>query len=165
LIYDPGHEYFAHGFTDEVQFYNAINAGAAGPLVLRPPFDQDARCRWFGRFCRAALAIARSRGRCNVVVDELQLVTEPGRAPAEWGELVLTGRKFGVQVMAASIRPALIDKNFWTVATHVRTGRLNFSDDQQTMARSLNVPIADVQALSGFQFISRNMLTGEIKRG
>lgn len=165
IVFDPGHEYEGHAFTDEVKFYDAINDGRLGAIVLRPPFSADVRCRMFDRFCRVALAIARNRGSCLAVIDELHLVTEPGRAPPGWSELVLTGRKFGVRAIAASVRPALIDKSFWTVATHVRTGRLNYAEDQRTMANCLSVQIVDVQQLVDHQFISRNMLTGEIKRG
>lgn len=142
-----------------------MNNGTRGKIVLRPSFDDELRCKQFNRFCLVALAIARARGRCLTIVDELQLVTLPGQSSGGWSELVLTGRKLGVQVIAASIRPAIIDKNFWTVCTNVRCGRLNYDEDQKTMAKSLNVPIDDVKALTGYQFISRNMRTGEVKRG
>jgi len=165
IVFDPGHEYDGFAFTDELKFYNAVEIHPALQLVLRPPFNEDARCKWFDRFCVVALAIARARGSCLVVIDELHLVTLPGHAPAGWSELVLTGRKFGARVIAASVRPALVDKSFWTVCTHVRTGRLNYGQDQLVMSDALNVRREEVMALKGHEFIQRNMLTGEMKRG
>ena len=164
IVFDPGHEYGKSAFTCETDFLSAVNAGA-GLLVLRPPFDPDVRARMFARFCAVGLAIARARGRCLVVIDELHLVTESGRAPGSWRELIETGRKFGVSIIASSIRPAAIDKSFWTNCTHVRSGRLNFGDDQKTLSNCLGVDQADIARLTGYEFIARNLLTGETSRG
>jgi AAA domain len=165
IIFDPGHEYEnAPHHVREAEFYEALNNGATW-LTLRPSFDIELRARQFDRFCQAALAIARAKGSCAVVVDELHRVTAAGYAPEHWRELVETGRKFGVTAIAASIRPASIDKGFWSVATSVRAGRLNYTEDQKTLANVLNVPITDMQALTGYQWIQRNMLDGSSTRG
>ncbi len=171
IVFDPGREYQRGvSYQDEQAMYTAINLGASA-IVFRPSMDGAMRSRQFSRFCLAGLAIARNKGRCLVVVDELHLMTEAGSAPAGWQEIVMTGRKFGVSIIAASIRPAAIDKAFWTNCTLVRTGRLLFADDQKTVARALAVDPGELALLksppgaAGCQFIERDMLTGETRRG
>lgn len=163
IVFDPQHEYeFGRASSDEVAFYQGL---APGVNVFRPSTDAARRARQFDRFCAAGLSIARSSGACLVVVDELHLFTEAGSAPASWNELVLTGRKFGVSIVAASIRPAGINKDFWTCCTAVSSGRLSYEDDQRTIARALGVKPEDIAALPDLHYIERNMRTGETRRG
>lgn len=162
LVFDPGHEYIdAMPFDDELKLWNWVNASKTFKCALRPSFDQSKRARQFDRFCAAVLAVARSRGSCAALVDELHLVTDNARPPAHWLELNQTGRKFNVSLYAASIRPAAVDKHFWTNLTYVRTGRLNFEDDQKTLANVLGVKVAEVANLTDHGFIARDMLTGK----
>jgi DNA helicase HerA-like ATPase len=163
LIFDPGREYGA-GQANEAAYYRTLNAGQLGRLIFWPSFNSELRERQFDRFCRCALAIARAAGDVLVVIDELHLVTQPGRAPPGWRELIETGRKFGAHVFAASIRPAAIDKSFWTNATHVTAHRLNFADDQKTLANCLGVAAEEIGQLAAHAAIARNLLTGETVR-
>lgn len=167
LIFDPKHEYDGGVEASELQFLAA--AGARPRSILRPSFDADLRIRQFDRFCAAALAVARARGRVTVLADELHLVSLPGRAPRYWRELIETGRAIGVTVLCASIRPASIDKSLWVNATHIRCGRMNNEDDCKTVANSLGVPWRDlVELKSGagiVEFIERDLQTGVISRG
>jgi hypothetical protein len=166
VIFDPGHEYDGRIFENEIAWMDAIDKQEPGaPWVLRPPFDSDIRVAWFDAFCETALALARATGRCTCVIDELHLVTEASRAPKPWAELTLTGRKFGAEILIASVRPALIDKNFWTIATNIQTGRLNFQDDQRTLANALGVDLAEINALTDHAWIRRDMLSGAVTRG
>lgn len=176
IVFDPGHEYAATAGAvlacdDEPRFHDRVNATENLRLAFRPSHDAALRARQFGRFCLVGLAIARARGRCLVVADELHLMTDAGNAPAGWNELVMTGRKCGVSIIAASIRPAAINKDFWTNCTLVRTGRLLFADDQKTVARALGVNPEELAQLKsppgapGCDFIERDMLTGETRRG
>lgn len=167
LIFDPKHEYQGGVAASELAFLQT--AGTMPRSILRPSFDADLRCRQFDRFCAAALAVARSRGRVTVLADELHLVTAPGKAPRYWRELIETGRAIGVTVLCASIRPAAIDKSLWVNATHIRCGRLNNEDDCRTVANSLNVPWRDLLALKSaggvVEYIERDLGTGATKRG
>lgn len=149
----------------ETDFLTNIGTQTFGAYVLRPSFDAELRERQFDRFCTAALALARASGDVLSVIDELHLVTQAGRAPAGWRELIETGRKFGATVIAASIRPAAIDKSFWTNCTHVRAHRVNFADDQKTLANCVGVDQSEIAALTGHAYIARNLLTGETTRG
>jgi hypothetical protein len=75
------------------------------------------------------------------------------------------GRHRAIQIIAATQRPADIDKRLWSFATRIRTGRLNFSADQRELAGVLNVDVAEVGALIERQWIERDMRTGEVRRG
>jgi len=167
MAFDPKREYayVCKAYTDEPAFYAALNDGATACALWPVLGDPELRVRQFNRFCMAALSVARAKGGVCIVADELHLVTEPGNAPRGWRELIETGRALGVSIMAASIRPAAIDKSFWTNCTYVRACRLNYGADQKTLADCLNVPAADIAALSGLQYIERDLLTGETNRG
>lgn len=167
LIFDPKHEYEGGNTPNELAFLKI--AGTMPRSILRPSFDADLRIRQFDRFCAAALSVARARGGVTVLADELHLVSQPGRAPRYWRELIETGRALGVSVLCASIRPAAIDKSLWANATHVRCGRLNNEDDCKTIANTLSVPWRDLAALKSgagrVEFIERDLLSGVTSRG
>lgn len=167
VIFDPKHEYLPalNPPATEAAFLENVNGMAPGhaPVkwaLLRPSFDAAIRARQFGRFCAVALAIARRLGRCVIVIDELHLVTDAGRAPASWLELVQTGRAFGCHILAASIRPASIDKDFWTNVTRVRSGRLNFERDCKTVADCLGVDWRELGRLGNLEYFERDLLAG-----
>lgn len=167
LIFDPKHEYQGGVAADEMTFLREV--GTRPRAILRPSFDADLRIRQFDRFCCAALAVARARGRVTVLADELHLVTAPGKAPRYWRELIETGRAIGVTVLCASIRPAAIDKSLWVNATHIRCGRLNNEDDCKTVANSLGIPWRNLLALKSaagvVEFVERDLGTGATRRG
>lgn len=161
IIFDAGHEYDIAGAVVmgiESEFLRVC--GRQAVLVFRPAFDAEMRIRQFNRFCAAGLAIARARGECLIVAEELHRVTSAGAAPQYWRELIETGRKFGASVVATAQRPAQIDKGFWSNCTLVRTGRLNYVDDQRTLAACLGVDPAAIAALAGLEYLERDMLAG-----
>jgi hypothetical protein len=101
------------------------------------------------------------------VVDELADYVGPSfrDAPESWQWLIRRGRKYGVTIIAASQRPAQIDKTLFDLASTVRTGRLNTIDSQRTVAGALGVEVADVRALTGHQFIERDRNSGRLRKG
>lgn len=112
----------------------------------------------FGAFC----ALAYSRGDLLLVVEELQRVTAPSWAPVEWSDCTLRGRHRRLSIIGLSQRPASVDKNFFSMATFVTTGRLSFPADRRCMAEVLDVPADRVAELRGFDWIGRDMLTGRL---
>jgi len=130
-------------------------------LVFMPRLQRDTDAAQFGAVCKIAMA-ARD---VTMVVDEIHTVTQPSWAPDGWSQLVMMGRGYGAEIFALSQRPASMDKDLFGNASRVRTGRLNYGDDAKAVARSLNVPWGEVMALTGFQFIERDMLTGKMQRG
>ncbi len=169
LIWDPLREYAGFGVmvTSVTQALSVMSTRQGKPrqrfaLAFMP--NPRARGSWpqaFSFFCRLALLA----GDCTLVVEELALVTQPHRAPEGWSEACLTGRHRGLEIIAASQRPASVDKDFFSNASRVRTGRLNYAEDVRTMAQVLDVAPDEIRALRPLEWIERDMQTGEITRG
>lgn len=130
-------------------------------VVFWPRLNRDIDQAQFGAVCKIAMA-ARN---VTMIVDELHTVTKPSWAPDGWSELVMMGRGYGCEVFGLSQRPASMDKDFLGNCSEVWTGRLAYADDAKAVAKTLGVPWQDVMGLSGFQWISRNNLTGVTMRG
>jgi hypothetical protein len=168
IVFDPKHEYGASTDRfDERTFLECVNgmADAHSPVrwaVLRPPFDDAVRLRMFDRFCKVGLAIARAKGGCIIVVDELHLVTDSarGRVPAGWLELVNTGRAYGAHVIAATIRPQSIDMDFRSNLTFIRSGRLGEKADCERVASKLMLDWRQLAQLPNLEYYERDMLAG-----
>lgn len=159
LVWDPEGEYEAFGHWCEApELLTRLRTGMAGHgfrLRYKPPAVN--RRAAFDTFCALALVTAEKCGGCVVVVDELAEVTGAGKAINGWGALVRTGRKRGVELVACSIRPAEIDKTFWSQCTYVRSGRLSFGPDLARMASILGCDPADLAALPDLAYIERDI--------
>lgn len=118
----------------------------------------------FPIFCRLAWVWMRVKPG-TLVVEELADVTSPGKAPAEWGEIVRKGRHTGCTVIALTQRPAESDKTIAGNADLIHTGRLSFPRDRASLAEYLDVPVAEITALPSLAWIERDMRTRELKRG
>jgi hypothetical protein len=103
----------------------------------------------FELFLRAAWAVQHADPSidCLLLVDELQEVVRPGRAPLWWRRIVNLGRVWGFSVAALAARPALVDKDFIGGATYIRSGRLRYEDDARELANVLGVQWRLLQAL------------------
>jgi hypothetical protein len=86
--------------------------------------------------------------------------TAANDAPAAWRRLVRRGRKQGISVLAASQRPAEIDKTIFSNASRIRVYRLGYDADQVAASAALGTTRADVAGLQGHDFIERNALAG-----
>jgi len=164
LIWDPQAEYQAHGrtFTDRAAMAEAITKGRGAFRCIYSPGDRatlyPARFDWF---CRLAYAL----GNLTLIVEELADVTTPQRAPDAWSVITRKGRHKGLRIVAASQRPAGVDKDFFGNCTLIHCGRLVFDNDVRTMERVLARPDADLMKLSPLAYIERNMATGECRTG
>lgn len=130
-------------------------------LVFRPRLNREVDQAQFGAVCKIAMA-ARD---VTVVVDELHTVTRPSWAPDGWSELIMMGRGYGCEVFGLSQRPASVDKDFFSNASMIHTGRLAFDEDAKAVSKALTVPWQDVMGLTGFQWIRRDILSGKVTRG
>ena len=101
------------------------------------------------------------------VVDELADFVGPSfrDCPESWQWIIRRGRKYGVSLIAASQRPAHIDKTLFDLCTVIRSGRMNGAASQQVIADALAVPAAEVRSLTGHQFIQRDKNTGKLSKG
>lgn len=137
-------------------------AGRAGAfrLVFVPTLNQKKDMALFDVICKIALAA----GNLCLIAEELHTATTASYAPDGWTKINFMGRAYGVYVFALSQRPASCDKDFWASLSFLHCGRLPYPEDQKAMARTMNIPQAEIAALTGFQAIQRNMQTGETKR-
>ena len=123
MIFDPMREFGAFGVCENLTNMIArISAAGAGPfaLVYQPDTSDPARIKQkFDVFCKLAFAA----GNVLAVVDEAADVTSPNRyeVPEGWSTLLRQGRHRSVRILAATQRPADIDKRLWTFATRIRT--------------------------------------------
>lgn len=133
-----------------------LTAGDRWRVVFQAPFDRELAERAFNVFCRLAFKRAEEGRPPMLLVDELSTVVRAGSAPAYWTACVSRGRKRGLVIMAASQRPARIDKDFWSQATHIRCTALNYVEDQKAMAAALGRRLDEVCALQGFEALERD---------
>lgn len=168
MIFDPMRE--LGGFGDRVSTLDELRRRliAAAPrkpvsLVYSPPDDPAHLKQRYSAFCDLAFVA----GDLLVVADELADVTGPGPhgIPPGWDRVMRKGRHQHLRILIGSQRPAGVDKNLWSFATRLRSGRLNFAADVATVANVLNVKHQEFAALVGCQWIERNMRTGEVTRG
>lgn len=140
-----------------------LKAAGKGPvhIVFKPALARATDEAQFDVFCRAAMA-ARNMA---VIVDELHTVTRPSWAPDGWRQLVMMGRGYGCEVFGLSQRPASVDKDFFGNLSAIHARRMAYAEDAKVVARALSVQPAEVQALTGYQWIERDILTGKVTRG
>ena len=141
----------------------ALRRAGNGPvhIVVVPSLVRKADKAIFGAVCK----MAKAARNITMIAEEIGTVVEPNGGPDGWYELITMGRAYGIEVYGLSQRPASIDKDFFSNMSLLHVGRLNYEDDMKTCARALRVPVADVSALTGYQWIERDILTGKTKKG
>ncbi len=146
LIWDPRGEYgkVCPAAPSLPHLVGAFKHAKGGPVRVRYVCDGRVPLEEaFGLVCNLAF----EAGDVVFVAEELSDVTKASWAPPAWRRCITQGRHKGLHLIGATQRPALIDKSFLSAATQVRCFMLGYQEDQRTMARELNVPEADVQAL------------------
>jgi len=168
IIIDPDGEYGRFG-TVAPNLAAAVDALAKnGPdptVIFRPSFDRAIGIRQFSFLCALAWRYAERGRPLLFVVDELSEFTTASEAPAEWRRIVKRGRKAGLSIIAAAQRPAEIDKTIWSNASLVRSGRLNYADDQAVIAAALGVPRDQVAQLGQLDYLEQDRNSGELRHG
>jgi hypothetical protein len=153
----------------DMQSPGRLRIGYAGPIKLtlpRKPPLQPQEIPLFPVFCRIAWAWLRRRAGSTLVVEELADVTQPGKAPDSWGEIVRKSRhECASRVFALTQRPAESDKTIAGNADVIHCGRLSLPRDRRSMAEYLDVPTADITRLQSLQFIERDMRTHRLSKG
>jgi ABC-type oligopeptide transport system ATPase subunit len=160
IIFDVMHEYGDHGQPVKLCSEMARLAKQASFKLIFQPNSRSIESQ-FDFVCRLAFAL----GDCMLVVEELNRVTEATRSPPAWQDCTSRGRHKGLIIYGASQRPAGVDKDFFSNATRVRSGRVNFEADIRTLANVLKVKPADIDGLMPLEYIERDMTTGKTTRG
>jgi hypothetical protein len=119
----------------------------------------------FATFCRLAWIWVQLYPGA-LVVEETATVTQPGKAPSEWGDIIRMGLRYGVDIFALTQRPAESDKTAFGNATIIHAGRAVTPRDRATMADYLDIPVAQVAALKPLEYIERHasgaLITGRV---
>jgi hypothetical protein len=183
LVWDSDQEWSKRGLVEPVYSIDALKdrlvadirrsgrlrLGYAGPirLVLQPttPGGKPRDIPLFPVFCRLAWAWIRSAPGKTLVVEELADVTHPGKAPADWGEIVRKSRKHGADVYGLAQRPAEIDKTIVSNAAEIHSGFLGFPDDRAYIAKCLGVDVREIEKLQPLDYLHRNLRTQKLTRG
>lgn len=149
--------------SSAVEVLDALRKAGKGEvhIVFKPRLIRRVDEAQFGAVCKLAMA-ARDM---TVIVEEMHTVTRPSWAPDGWSELIMMGRGYGAEVFGLSQRPASVDKDFFGNLSMIHVGRMAYDDDAKVVARALAVKPQDVMALTGYQWIERDILTGKITRG
>ncbi len=135
--------------------------GGAGWFRFVPSEDRRTGIRQFSYLCTLAWIWATKMKRDTLLlVDELAEFTAANEAPPAWRRLVKRGRKQGISVLAASQRPAEIDKTIFSNASRIRVYRLGYDADQAAAAAALGIGRTAVAELQGHEFLERNALAG-----
>lgn len=160
IVFDVMHEY--HDYGQPVKLCGEL-AQLAKAKTFRLDFQPNSQNinQQFNYVCKLAFAL----GDCMLVVEELNRVTQSNKAPPAWQDCTSRGRHKGLMIYGASQRPASVDKDFFSNATRIRSGRLNFAADIKTLANVLKVKTTDIDELKPLEFIEREMATGKINRG
>lgn len=158
IAYDPQNDYGEFALrTNRLSVIERDSRNKTFALALSPSDDLEFAQRQFNELCN----IAYDTGNCVFIVDELADVTTAGWSPAGWSRVVRKGRHRAMVVIAASGRPADIDKRVLGMATRIICRRLNDDPSVRTMAAVLQVQPAELIALTGYSAIERDMTTGE----
>jgi DNA helicase HerA-like ATPase len=149
--------------SSAVEVLEALKRAGKGEvhIVFKPRLIRRVDEAQFGAVCKLAMA-ARDM---TVIVEEMHTVTRPSWAPDGWSELIMMGRGYGAEVFGLSQRPASVDKDFFGNLSMIHVGRMAYDDDAKVVARALAVKPQDVMALTGYQWIERDILTGKVTRG
>lgn len=124
-------------------------------------WDFELLRRQFDLVCKLALEAEN----LTFIAEELKHVTRPQAAPNNWRRITGDGRQYGVRVFGISQRPAQMDKDFLANATAIRTGRLAYPDDIDTVAKYMRIDRAQIEALQPLDWIERDLTTGQIASG
>jgi hypothetical protein len=145
LVWDPLNEYgdFVSVRTGKLADVIASAKGKAFRVAYSPGRDDRTFKDKFEMFCR----IAFSAGDLRMHVEELADVTSPSWAPAGWRQCTKKGRHAGLRIMAATQRPADIDKHFLGGCTYIRCFTQRFPADAKAMAGAMKLPLAQIDAL------------------
>lgn len=172
LIWDPLNEYGEFARVRTGKLADAVAAAKAKTFTIAyaPGRDERTYKEKFAFFCRLAFAA----GNLTYFVEELADVTAPSWAPPEWRQCTKKGRHAGLRIIAATQRPADIDKHFLGGCTYIRCFTQRFPADAKAMAGAMKLPVAQIDALETIEkpngdtvlnWIEKDFRSGKTTRG
>lgn len=103
-------------------------------LIFQFNPDQGNKDAYFNHILRLCYHF----GNLQVVIDEVQLFTNPHYLPEYFKNLLFIGRHKGVSIMAITQRPAQLNKSILSQSSHVFVGQLHEKNDLRSVADFLN---------------------------
>lgn len=164
LVWDPEDQWSQRPGYKKVTGIKALLkllSTTPGPLKVA---YVPARLSEFNDWARLAFLWAKL-SPCHIVAEETADVTNPGKAPEHWGILIRRVRKYGGSVWGITQRPAESDKTIVGNAMVVIAFRMSRDQDRQYMAREIDVPKGDIDALENLSFIKKDNRTGKVTNG
>jgi hypothetical protein len=125
-----------------------FNKSFAVRYQLRADTTKNRRAE-FEEVCR----MVSQAGNTAYLIEELGRYTTASYAPPAWADCCNDGRHDGLHLIAASQFPAQLDKSFLGNATEVWCGYLGEEEHRKVMARKMNIPPDQIEALRKFQFL------------
>ena len=157
LIWDIKGEYPAkYRARNKIELFNVVNdlKGKAGVVA----FTTD-RLGDFSYFCKLAKVWVKSHylaGKNSVLIfEETADVTNPSKAPEEYGIILRRFLSYGVDIYAITQRPAESDKTAVGNASIIHICRLQLARDRKSVAGDTNIPLKEIDALKADQEKSR----------
>lgn len=134
LFWDPDAEYVEAGISVPVYDRRALLDVVANRKTGRYSYIAPVNTEEFNFWALAAL----HWGHCTAVAEETSDVTNPGKAPAYWGQLVRRGAKRDIAVYAVTQFPGESDKTIWRNARRVVCFQME-GPDRVYMAKRLDI--------------------------
>ena len=156
IVWDPLNEYGKHART--VNSLSALATAVKAPrfaVAFSPGSNPKEFATKFAMFCRIAFAA----GDLKMLVEELADVTGPSFAPLEWRRCTTQGRHRGLKIVAASQRPAQVDKQFLGGCTYIRCFTLRYPADRTAMAGAMDLPVTEIASLSTIENAAGTVIT------
>jgi hypothetical protein len=138
-------------FTNFQEFVRESRSGR--DAVFIPTRNRETDKAMFKIFCRLCLALAP----VEMIVEEVQTVTDSSGGCVEWSDATLIGRGEGLRILVSSQRPANVDKDFYTAISGAWCGRQNFIEDAKTTANLVLRKYQEIMALPEHTGLTRTM--------
>ncbi len=156
LIWDVEEQYsVTHRATSQAQLLKLVKQCAGKKCVI----GFTGGLSDFNYFCKVAFWFVRKCGemgkKSGVVFEETADVTNPQKAPENYGIILRRGLKYGCDLFAITQRPAESDKTAVGNASVVHVCTMNLPSDRKYMAAMTGVPLCDVAAMRADQDAGR----------
>lgn len=167
IIWDFMDEYgkFARPCTDLNKLTEAMRkAGGDGPLKARylpQKSDEKGLRNEFMKLCD----LVYGWESCSLIVEELSNVTTASWAPPSWRKMTTSGRHANIHIVGTTQNPAIIDKTFLSNCTLIHVTGLRVNLHRRAVAQSTDIPESDIASLVPLEYIEKDFMAGEIRRG
>lgn len=99
------------------------------------------------------------------VCEENSDVTNSGKAPAGWGELMRKGLYYGNVIYSITQRPAESDKTVWGNATLKHIHGFTRPEDREYIARQMGCDVGVIEALQPLDYLEQRIGSADLTKG